>query len=271
MLSIAVPQREIVLATNRRGNGFCHGHFGELLQGAFSRDDSIVRGLITLPCSMVGSKASAIVSTGEGRTDVALGHSKVVRLVQAYRRFHRVAATLDIRVEIDSTIPVGIGMGSSTSDIVATVRALDKALGIRTATQDVANLALSAELASDSTMHADRMMIFAQRSGEILEDYGVGYPQFTVQGFVLDPGSIFDTDATRPARYQPEEIEFFDEARDRLHSIAHKHDLPSLAAIASRSADINQRYHPQRRFHELIELARCDLSVGCSSGPQSRS
>lgn len=238
-----------------QGVGHCSGHFGELLQGRFSdpRGGSF-RGLVTLSCRSVGSTARATIVPGNGNNLVPRGLRKVARAAEVYRDLHRVPRDQDFRIDIVSSIPAGIGMGSSTADIVATVRALDQACGQHTGMNDLVALVLKVENACDSTMLDHNVRLFAQRDGEIREEFGVRLPSFYVLGVNMMPDEVFVTDEMPPADYSPDEVRVFDSLLMRLRCAIQQGDVRSVAAIATESALINEGKYPKRNFDRMMTL-----------------
>ncbi|RAK13839.1 threonine kinase [Salipiger aestuarii] len=240
-----------------QGVGHCSGHFGELLQGRFSDGQGgSFRGLVTLSCRSVGSTARAIIVPGDGDIEAPRGLSKVARAAQTYRNLHHVPRDQDFRIDIISSIPSGIGMGSSTADIVATVRALDQACGHLTGIDDLVALVLSVEEACDSTMLDHNVRLFAQRDGKVREEFGVRLPPFYVLGVNMMPGEVFVTDDMPPAEYSAAEIGHFDELLQRLRLAVRDGDVRSLAAIATESAMINERKYPKSNIEHLLVLRK---------------
>jgi L-threonine kinase len=76
------------------------------------------------------------------------------------------SSPLRLTVTIDSAIPVGAGLGSSTADIVATVRATAGALAATLTPHEVGHIAGAIE-PSDGTMHAG--MCVTDRRGGLIE------------------------------------------------------------------------------------------------------
>ncbi|WP_412073940.1 hypothetical protein [Tritonibacter mobilis] len=238
-----------------QGVGHCSGHFGELLQGRFSdAQGSNFRGLVTLSCRSVGSTARAIIFPGDGSVEAPRGLSKVARAAHKYRSLHHVPSDQNFWIDIVSSIPSGIGMGSSTADIVATVRALDQACGNFTDMETLVALVLSVEDACDSTMLDHNVRLFAQRDGKVREEFGVKLPPFYILGVNMMPGEVFITDDMPPAEYTAAEIHHFDELLQRLRLAVQDGDVSSLAAIATESAMINERKYPKANIDQLLGL-----------------
>ena len=242
--------------SSRLGIGYCSGHFGELLQGAFTDTDGLtVRGLVTLPYPAAGVMAHVTATSGSGKVQVPPGKSKTADLVRGYIQLHGLAGQVDCAVELSSRLVEGVGMGSSTADLVATVRALDLALARRTDDVTVAQLAVKTEVACDSTMFVSRALLFAQREGRVLEDFGPPLPSIELVGFNLAPGETFSTVGTPPATYATGEIREFDELRKLMRRAICAREVATLAEVATESARINQRHFPKPRFNDFLQLA----------------
>lgn len=155
-------------------------------------------------------------------------------------------------------------MGSSTSDIVATLRALDLALGRHTDAQKIAKLAAKTEVACDSNMHANRTVLFAQCEGIIIEDFTAPLPSMTVVGMSLSPGNTFPTAETPPADYREAEIAEFDHLRRELRIALQQNRADRIAEVATQSAIINQSFLPKPCFSEFIQLAKKYSAIGVS-------
>lgn len=238
------------------GIGYCSGHFGELLQGAFTdTDGSIVRGLVTLPYRIAGVMAQVTVTSGSGNIEAPRNKSKTADLVRAYTKLHGLTGEVDCAVQLSSRLVEGIGMGSSTADLIATVRALDLALALRTDDATVAQLAVKTEVACDSTMFFAHALLFAQREGRVLEDFGLPLPAMELVGFNLAPSEAFPTVETPPATYSADEIHEFDGLRKMMRQAMRTRDVPSLAEVATASARINQRHFAKPHYDDFLQLA----------------
>lgn len=244
------------------GVGHCCGHFGELLQGVFQAETGLTRGLVTLPCRKIGAVARVVVTPGDGSTHTPLGKTKIRKVIEAYRRLLDVPTDCDIKVEVESSIPIGLGMGSSTADIVSTIRALDQAFGIATSSADLIKLTLNAEAACDSTMLSHSVRMFAQRNGTIIEDFQKPLMPLVILGFNLMPGDKFDTDDTPPAEYDDQEIRAFERLRSDLRSALRERSVHRLAAVATESAMINEQHFPKNNFDKFQLIARMTEAAG---------
>ena len=110
-----------------RGCGHASGHYGEIVQGIFQGNDgNAQRGLVTMPCPL-----AVVHAAFEGSADKALEVSPST----SKKALNAARLTLDRLgqssfggvITIESNIPEGLGMGSSTADVIATIRAVSNA------------------------------------------------------------------------------------------------------------------------------------------------
>lgn len=254
-------------AEEYQGCGVGHGcaHHGELLQGVF-RDGTgrLVRGLVTLP---VPDRTARAVFYPSQRHWGVVGTPELVKVRRAAIYTLRElsthpAPTKGGQIEITSDIPRGIGMGSSTSDVTATIRAVADYHGVRLSSADVARIAVLAECASDSVMIDDQVVLFAHRDGVTLETFGDRLPPMVVVGCDTDPdGGGVDTVAFAPAEYDEDEIGVFGVLRAAMRRAVATGDTALLGRVCTASALLNQRFLRTKRLPELLEL--CRHTGGC--------
>ncbi|WP_224250219.1 GHMP family kinase ATP-binding protein [Hyalangium gracile] len=245
------------------GQGEAIGHHGELLQGVF-RDESgrLHRGLLSLACPSLHSEA-IFHPTREGPLVVEPAwKSKALRAAELTLAWGG-ATPRGGRLEVRSNIPVGWGLGSSTSDVVATIRAVITTLKRPEDPALVARLAVEAETASDSTIFGDSALLFAQREGVVLQRFEGEVPEFEVVGFNVEPdGQGVDTLAHEPARYDEAEIEEFGRLRAQLEQALREGNRQLLARIATTSARISQRHLPKPHFDRLLAIMEAVDALG---------
>jgi uncharacterized protein involved in propanediol utilization len=243
------------------GRGSAVQHHGELMQGAVWRDGELLSCLITMPGRGLGSTARFRAQAA--RAGVAL------EVVPAWKQKAARAACLTLahlgvpvegRLEIECSVATGVGLGSSTSDVVAAIRAVAAAWGVALDAGIVARLAIEAEGASDPIMFDREMLLFAQRQGRVLESFGAWIPRFAVMSFDADPaaGGVDTLSLPVPA-HTGEELSAFEHMIGRARVAFGQRDsraLASLAAIATESASLNQRFLPMRNFERLCRMAQ---------------
>jgi len=158
-------------------------------------------------------------------------------------------------LEIRSDVPHGIGMGSSTADVTAAIRAIADFHGVIPAAENVARIAVCAECASDSIMIDDRVVLFSHREGSVLETFGHALPPMITVGCDADPGTgSVDTLGLQPPDYSAADIERFQYLRSELRAAVATGDVARLARVATASASISQRFLPKAAFSFLLRL-----------------
>jgi uncharacterized protein involved in propanediol utilization len=246
------------------GIGYAQAHHGELLQGMF--EDSagrLRRGLVTLPHPGRGSQAVFYPSQRHWGVVAppALTKARRAALLTLREFSTHPAPAKGGQVEITSDVLVGIGMGSSTADVTATIRAVADYHRVALSREEIARLAVLAERASDPIMIDDRVVLFAQRDGVVLETLGHRLPPMIVVGCDTEPGSAVDTLGFQPAEYNDREIGAFQVLRAAIRRAIATDDVALLGRVATASARINQRFLPKPKLEPLLRL--CLEHDGC--------
>ncbi|WP_328622117.1 GHMP family kinase ATP-binding protein [Streptomyces sp. NBC_00354] len=251
------------------GAGDAPCHHGEILQGVFLDDDGRrCAGLVTLPMAGPGSHAEFVRRPGTAPgalTAVPADRTKAVRaaalaVAECAERTGQPPCGGELRLTGD--IPVGLGMGSSTSDVIATVRAVADSYGLRLPPDTVARLAVHAELACDPLMLDGRPVLFAQREGRVLEVIGPAMPPLVVVGCALGGGAPVDT-LCLPVRDASEaDVRAFERLRTLLRRAVATADARLLGEVATASARRGQQALGHPEFDALTGIARRAGGVG---------
>jgi uncharacterized protein involved in propanediol utilization len=265
------------------GVGSAGHHHGELLQGALRRGGELVPCLITMPVGGVGSRVRYLGAGPDGPVEPLEGRGAVATQALASERLrsafpgqflavvptHKTKAAraarlaLDAigapavgRLEVECSVATGVGLGSSTCDVVAAIRAVWNAHGIELDAGQVARLAIEAEGAADPIMFDGEMVLFAQREGLVLESFGSWTPPYAVLSIDTDPGGRgVDTLSLPIPQYTEDELAAFESMVGRARQAFRQRDPVALAAVATESAMLNQRFVPLRWFREIRDLA----------------
>lgn len=235
------------------------GHHGELVQGLFEDDGAqLRRALVSLPCRQLRSKARFIANNSDSVSVMPASREKARRAAElAISAFGRPGSGGELA--IDSNIPIGRGMGSSTADVLASILAILDWLAIEARSEDVMRLAVSAETACDSTLFRQQAVLFAHRDGIVVESFRRPLPPIDFISIETTPGMTVDTLEFAPARYDRMEIETFRPLRGLLRAAIKNADARMLGRVATASARINERFLPKPRLNEIEAIgARFD-------------
>ncbi len=250
------------------GRGSSPAHHGEVLQGVFEdAGGRLVRALVTLPCGGFGSEACFESGTGDltvEPVDRSKARRAALRTMRHLGNARGASGECGGRLSVSGGAPVGWGMGSSTSDVVASIRAVADSSGEELVPEAIARLAAEAEGASDPVMFGDRALLFAHREGRIVEDLGGKLPPLEVVGVCCDSdssGAVETLDLPGP-RYDWQEIAAFATLLRLLRRAVRERSVRLVGEVASASARINQRHLPKPGFERLMEVARRTGAVG---------
>ena len=230
-------------------------HHGELLQGAVRRGENITPCLVSLPRRDVKVTGKLELFEAKGLEVRPAWKRKALRAAEiALTRWGMAGATG--RLTLFSDVEVGLGLGSSTADVVAAIRAVAAVLGITPRAADVAAIAVEAEVAADPLMFDDFALLFAQRGGAVLESWGYWYPAFAVcSANLAEAGTRIDTLQLPPPAYTESELDLFADILETARDGFRRRDLAGIAAAATRSAILNQSRIKLARFETWRRLA----------------
>ena len=246
----------------RVGRGEVHAHHGEIVQGLFySCDGTLEHGLVTLPCGLFGTRARFRPLRG-GPLTVEPGDRSRARLAARL--------TLDVlgrtgwggSLRLEGDVPLRWGCGSSTTDVLATIRAVADAFNVVLEPAWIARISVASETASDSLMYGpERAVLFAQRRGSVLLDLGGPLPAVRVLGVNTEGGGV-ETLALAPMPYSAWEVEAFRTILGLLRRAVEEQDPDLLGRVATASTTITQRHRPKHFMPQLLRIAKESGAAG---------
>ena len=250
-------------ALHHAGQAAIRGHWGELLQGGFrDQDGAIVRGLVTLRSPLFQAWARFEPRSGPLVTCTPVGCSKAIRAAEKTLSYLGIT-NQGGHLTLHNDAPVGIGAGSSTTDVVATIIAVSNACRHRLSELEVAHLAIEAEQAADPIMlRPCPEVLFAHRHGTVLERFSGWLPSLHVLGFTT--GAPVDTVLLPLAQYDHTQIDEFECLRARVRRAIALRDRCELGAVATRSTIINDAYLPKPSLALILDLVREVGALGLS-------
>ncbi|MCC2278221.1 kinase [Streptomyces sp. ET3-23] len=246
----ASTERDGLGATDERtGEGRAFGTFGELLQGALPGDGGDF--LVTFP---LARWSTAVFRHRPGARGVTVhpAHKGKSRAVA-----EQVLAALGMpgggELEISADLPEGKGLASSSADLVATVRAVGAARGVRFRPAEIEAFLRGIEPA-DGVMY-DEIVAFHHREVRLARRLGTLPPLAVV---AHDEGGQVDTVThnRRPRTFDAASRHEYAALLDRLTTAVADGDLRTVGAVATRSAGLNARLRPRGGFAELHALCR---------------
>ncbi|TYR66182.1 kinase [Streptomyces parvus] len=232
------------------GVSSAYGTFGELLQGALP-DRAEGDFLVTLPIARWAT-ATFRTSDDPATLEVVPRHKK-----KALRLVSMILADLPSpvggRLTIDSTLPEGKGLASSSADLVATARAVGNALGVAMPPRRI-EVYLARIEPTDGVLYPG-IVAFQHRSVRLLARLGSLPPMAVVS---VDEGGAVDTvDFNRiPKPFTAAHKSEYADLLERLSDAVAHHDLAAVGAVATRSAQLNQMLRHKWALAPLLDVCR---------------
>lgn len=230
------------------------GTCGELCQGLI---DGIVS-MVTCPIDMY-SVATVELCPGDGEVSGPADSPKAREAVRATLDYLQEGA-LVASLTLDSPLPRGKGMASSTADVAAAIVATSSALGRELAPPQIADIALSVE-PSDGIMFPG-IAQFDHRAGRTARTLG---PPPPMRVLVLDFGGALDTvEFNRVDRKDILRCTKSDTARAvrLIEDGIGRGDIARIGRGATLSAIANQRVLFKPGLEAALELARTVGATG---------
>ncbi|MCR8844956.1 kinase [Paenibacillus sp. SC116] len=230
------------------GTGFSFGTFGELLQGVDTEERDF---LVTLPIRRF-SNARFTYHPALSDLLVSPGNKQKSRKLAAIILKHYGYEEKGF-LELNSNIPVGKGLASSSADLVATARALDKSLELHMTTEDIQFFIREIE-PTDGVMY-EGVVSFFHRMVQVGEFLG-NLPQLTILGF--DEGGEIDTVEFNklPKPFTQEEKIEYDQLRCQISKAILQDDVRTVGEIATRSALLNQKLRYKKHLDPILHICK---------------
>jgi len=235
------------------GTGKAFGTFGELLQG---REASTQRDfLVTLP---IERYARATFHPDPHALHVTVHPAckeKSRRLAQALLEYFSLPPGGVLTLQ--SELPAGKGLASSSADLVATARAVCSCFRVALPLPQLAAFMCQIE-PSDGVMYPG-IVAFYHREGRLRNFLGF-LPPLTILG--IDEGNEIDTLAfnTIPKPFTAADEHEYQALLTRLTLAIQQRDLHTIGQITTRSAILNQKLNPKRTLYDVLRISE---EIGC--------
>ncbi|WP_062209139.1 kinase [Streptomyces sp. NBRC 109706] len=230
------------------GTGTTFGTFGELLQGVLPDGRAF---LVTLPIDR-WARARFHYRQEDPTLHVVPAHK-----CKAHTAARLALASVGRRggglLHLESDLPEGKGLASSSADLVATVRAVGDAIGVRFTPEEIEALLREIE-PSDGVMY-DGIVAFCHQQVRLLGKFGHLLPLTVV---AHDVGGRVDTIShnRRPPPFHAAERQEYARLLAELREAVACGDLATVGHISTRSAELNRRIRARDDLEHLRSACR---------------
>ncbi|MFH8369731.1 hypothetical protein [Streptomyces sp. NPDC018031] len=225
--------------------GVCHGTLGELFQGPLRPDARPDIALVSFP---VDRHSWVYFTPGDGPPDPLPAGEKAATAARLF--LDHFGLTLPPgRWSAHTDLRVGVGMASSTADIVATLRCLFRVFAMPY-DPDVVIAVLSAIERADSVF-LDEFVLYLSGRHRVVRRLGTDIGFHTA--FVTEPGTV-DTAAVTPLllRHYRRRAEEYQRCLTDLLKGFSSGDPAAVARAATTSAVLSQEVLPKRSFEAVL-------------------
>ena len=238
-----------LLRSERVGTGVAFGTFGELLQGRNWEEN--LDFLVTLPITCC---SYATFVTDPNCTSITVFPSyKQKSKTLASMLLEHVGLPQGGKLTIQSELPIGKGLASSSADLVATARSICSCFHIKLPPSLLATLMCKIE-PSDGVMYPG-VVSFYHREGRLREFLGYLPPIVIIS---IDEGGELDTVQfnQRPKPFTRAEEIKYQTLLDALAVAIRQQDVSTIGRIATESAILNQKLNPKRTLNDLLTVSK---------------
>ncbi|HEU5375937.1 MAG TPA: hypothetical protein VFV38_10895 [Ktedonobacteraceae bacterium] len=230
------------------GKGKAFGTFGELLQGAGKDDQDF---LVTLPIDRF-STARFLSIPQQPRLTVSPSQKyKAERLATLILEHYRLPPGGIL--ELESTLPVGKGLASSSADLVAVVRAIDNCFALHLSVEQLQCFLRQIE-PTDGVMYEGTVAYYHRNVS--LYRYLGQLPELVIVS--IDEGGEVDTIEfnKKPKAFSQEEKEEYEFLLRKIERAIREQDLRAIGEVSLQSAILNQKLHKKQYFEQVRDICQ---------------
>jgi len=245
------------------GQGRAFGTFGELLQGRLADGDTDF--LVTFPIARY-STAVFVPDPGSIAIQVSPSHKYKSRML-AQMMVEYYALPCGGTITLESDLPTGKGLASSSADLVATARSIAAYFELDVPTTLVQAFMHTIE-PSDGVMYSG-IVSFYHRQGRLREFLG-SLPSITIVS--IDEGGEVDTIEFngRPKPFTAIDKQEYQDLLNAISLAIRTEDLRLVGQVATRSSILNQKLNPKHALADVVAICQEIDGLGVAvthSGP----
>lgn len=231
-----------------------NGTFGELLQGYLLNGKSF---MVTFPINLFSF--ATFIPDAKSNVIVTIPQHKKKSTLLAYKLLELFNLKVGGVLIINSELPEGKGLASSSADLVATAYAVSKAVRITVNQELIAELIRGIE-PSDGIMY-EGIVSFYYKELKLIESIGNLNNLVVV---AIDEGDVIDTleyNQRKKIYNYAEAIKYESMLCDITYAIKNK-NLKMVGKISTQSAIMNQQHNPKKFLDQCIKICSRINGVG---------
>lgn len=228
--------------------GICPASCGEFVQGIIDDEEYL--------CSYAIDMYSKVYIE-EKLVDINLGRYKSrLAIEKVFEKFNLPKKdTKNISLNINSKIPVGKGMASSTADIGATIKATLSLIDKDLSSEEISKLA--AEIEPTDSIFIDKNSIFNPLNGTVIKYLG---NLTNAKVVILEPNKVLDTMKIRLRqdynRLKVENKEVIKKSFALLEEGLKKNNLSLVGEACTLSSLANENIEKKEYLNEIIKISK---------------
>ncbi len=227
--------------------GICPASCGEFVQGILDREEYL---------SSYAIDMFSVVTLEEKQENINLGPKKSRKAIEkVFERFNiPLRECKNISLNINSNIPIGKGMASSTADIGATIKATLSILNKDLGNEEISRIASEIEPTDSILLYKNS--IFNPVNGQVKK-----YLSTLNNGrvIILEPDEILETSIIRSnPNYLDIKLEnkaIINKSFDLLEEGLREQDLKLIGKACTLSSLANENIHKKPYLNEIIEIS----------------
>lgn len=239
----------------KRHHSVAHGSFGELIQGELPGENNPF--LVTCPINLSARTTFYPIKLAGKVSVFPQNKTKVKRAITLYLNKENVF--LSGILNINSDIPCGKGMASSSADIVSALNTIAKAIGRPLVPETIESIMREIE-PSDGVMY-EKPVIYNHRNASLIKQLD-SLPEMFI--LAIDQGGEIDTISFnhRQKSYSHTDKQDYARLLVELEMSVQNQDIHQLGKVTTISATMNQSRSPKLHFDDIVSLAEEIQSPG---------
>ncbi|HCQ6076784.1 cobalamin biosynthesis protein [Clostridioides difficile] len=228
--------------------GICPASCGEFIQGIIDDEEYLCSYAIDMYSEVYIEEKLVDINLGRYKSRLAI--EKVFEKFNLPKKY-----TKNISLNINSKIPVGKGMASSTADIGATIKATLSLIDKDLSSEEISKLA--AEIEPTDSIFIDKNSIFNPLNGTVIKYLG---NLTNAKVIILEPNKVLDTMKIRLRqdynKLKVENKEVIKKSFALLEEGLKKNNLSLVGEACTLSSLANENIEKKEYLNEIIKISK---------------